>query len=70
MSTPVDVLKARLIDADTRCDRWLDAGNAANEARNYVVAEIHYEKGLFWLCRRDSLQAKLDAALSRAGGGA
>jgi hypothetical protein len=54
-------LEERILDADTRCNKWLADGNEAIEAENPERAARCYDKAQFWLDRRTSLEAKRDA---------
>lgn len=43
--------RAKAIDAEARCSRWLADGNEATEKGNAVKAEKCFKKAQFWLDR-------------------
>lgn len=57
----IDALKAKKLDAETRCGQWLADGNAAAEARKVDRAEKCYAKAQYWLDRANKLQDQIDA---------
>lgn len=57
----IDELKAKKLDAETRCGQWLADGNEAAEARKLEKAEKCYAKAQYWLDRANKLQDQIDA---------
>lgn len=57
----IDELKAKKLDAETRCGQWLADGNEHLEAGRKVEAEKCYEKSQYWLDRANKLQDQIDA---------
>lgn len=56
-----ETLKAKLLDAEVRCDQWLAAGNLASERGDAQKAQKCYDKSQFWLDRANALRDRLYA---------
>jgi hypothetical protein len=53
-------LKDRILDAETRGNKWLADGNEASERGDQPRAEECYAKGQYWLDRYNLLTAQSD----------
>ena len=53
-------LQERILEAETRGNKWLADGNEASERGDKARAEACYEKGQFWLDRYNLLTGNGD----------
>lgn len=55
---PTKQLPTRILDAETRCNKWLADGNAAAERGDQTKAQACYQRSQFWLDRFNGLAGR------------